>query len=81
MMVFIGKVNNNTFRPNAAIFRLSHLQFCSKSVIYVSILYSDVDISSSYYVLQVSLCSGMFGGSMSGRVCICLVGYILEIGG
>ena len=31
MMVFIGKVNNYMFRPKAAIFRLSHLQFCSKS--------------------------------------------------
>ena len=33
-MVFIGKINNYMFRPKAAIFRLSQLQFCSKSVIY-----------------------------------------------
>jgi len=32
-MVFISKVNNYVFRPKAAIFRLSQLQFCSKSVI------------------------------------------------
>ena len=36
MMVFISKVNNYTFRPKATIFRLSQLQFCSKSVIYMS---------------------------------------------
>ena len=33
-MVFISKVNNYMFRPKAAIFRLSQLQFCSKSGIY-----------------------------------------------
>jgi len=33
MMVSIRKVNNYMFRPKAAIFRLSQLQFCSKSVI------------------------------------------------
>jgi len=37
MVVFIGKVNNYMFRPKVAIFRLSQLQFCSKSVIYMSI--------------------------------------------
>ena len=31
-MAFISKVNNYMFRPKAAIFRLSQLQFCSKSV-------------------------------------------------
>jgi len=36
-MVFIGKVNNYMFRPKEAIFRLSQLQFCPKSVIYVYI--------------------------------------------
>jgi len=41
MMLFISKVNNYMFRPKAAIFRLSQLQFCSKSVIYMSILHSD----------------------------------------
>jgi len=41
MMVFIGKVNKYMFQPKAAIFRLSQLQFCSKSVIYMSI---DIDI-------------------------------------
>jgi len=35
-MVFISKVNNYMFRPKEAIFRLSQLQFCSKSVIYMS---------------------------------------------
>jgi len=39
MMVFINKVNNYMFRPKAAIFRLSQLQFSSKSVIYMSILH------------------------------------------
>ena len=65
IMVFISKVNNYMFRPKAAIFRLSQLQFCSKSVIYMSILHSDVEISSSYYMLQVSLSSGMSSGSMN----------------
>ena len=44
-MLFIGKVNNYMFRHKAAIFRLSQLQFCSKSVIYMSILHCDVEIS------------------------------------
>ena len=35
-MVFISKVNNYMFRAKAAIFRLSQLQFCSKSVTYMS---------------------------------------------
>ena len=43
MMVFIIKVNNYMFRPKAAIFRLSQLQFCSKSVIY-RYRYIDIDI-------------------------------------
>ena len=73
MMVF--KVNNYMFRPKAAIFRLSQLQFCSKRVSYI--LHSDVEISSSFYVLQVSLSSGMSSGSMNGGVWICLVGYVL----
>jgi len=59
MMVFIGKVNNYMFRPKAAIYRLLQLQFCPKSVIYMSILHNDVEISPSYYVLQVSLSSGV----------------------
>ena len=46
-MVFISKVNNYMFRPKAAILRLSQLQFCSKIVIYMSILHSDVEISIS----------------------------------
>ena len=33
-MVFITKENNSMLRPKAAIFRLSQLQFYSKSVIY-----------------------------------------------
>jgi len=33
MMVFISKVNNYMYRPKEVIFRLSQLQFCSKSVI------------------------------------------------
>ena len=44
MIVFIGKLNNYMFRPKAAIFRLSQLQFFSKRVIYMSILHSDVEI-------------------------------------
>ena len=40
MTLFIyitNKVNNYMFLPKAAIFRLSQLQFCSKSVIYIYI--------------------------------------------
>jgi len=80
MVVFISKVNNYMFRPKATIFRLSQFQFCSKSVIYMSILHSDVEILSSYYVLQVSSSSGMSSGSMNGGVWISLVGYILGWG-
>jgi len=78
-MVFISKVNNYMFRPETAIFSLSQLQFCSKSVIYMSmsIFHSDVEISSSYYVLQGSLSSGMSSGSMNGGLWISLVGYVL----
>ena len=43
-MVYISKVNNYMFRPKAAIFRLSQLQFCSKTVIYMSILHSDMTL-------------------------------------
>ena len=37
MMVFISKVSNYMFRPKAATFRLSQLQFCSKTYIYIYI--------------------------------------------
>ena len=47
----------------------------------MSILHRGVEISSSYYVLQVSLCSGMSSGSMNGGVWICLVGCVLGRGG
>jgi len=43
----------------------------------MSILHSDVEISSSYYVLQVIFSSGMSSGSMNGGVWISLVGYVL----
>ena len=76
-MVFISKVNNYMFRPKAAIFRLSQSQFYSKCVIHMSIFHSDVEISTSYYVLQVSLSSG----SMEGGEWMCLVGYVLGKGG
>ena len=78
-MVFISKVNNYMFRPKAVIFRLSQLQLCSKSVIYMSILHSDVEISSSFYVLQVSLFSGMSSGSMNGGVWISLSKIVIVI--
>ena len=84
MVVFISKVNNYMFRPKAAIFTLSQLQFCSKSVTFiyiymcVSILHSDVEISSSFYALQVSLSSVMSGGSMIDGVWASLVVYVLE---
>jgi len=45
------------------------------------ILHSDVEISSSYYVLQVSLSSGMSSGPMNGRMWISLVGYVFGRGG
>jgi len=47
------------FRPIAAILRL--LQFCSKSIIYVSILRGDAEISSSLRV-TISLYSGKSNG-------------------
>ena len=47
----------------------------------MSILHSDVESSSLYCVLQVSLSSGMSGGSVNGGVWICLVGYVLGGGG
>jgi len=43
----------------------------------MSVLHSDVEISSSYYVLQVRLSCGMSSGSMNGGVWISLVGYVL----
>ena len=63
-MVLISKLNNYMFRPKAEIFRLSQLQFCSKSVIYMFIFPSDIEISSSYYVLPVSLSSAYYGRPM-----------------
>jgi len=36
----------------------------------MSILHRGVEISSSYYVLQVSLSSGMSSGSMNGGMSI-----------
>jgi len=44
MMVFISKVNKYIFPPKAVIFRLSQLQFCSKSVIYMTICNIDIYI-------------------------------------
>ena len=41
MKIFISKVNNYMFRPKAANFRLSQLQFCTKSGIYMFILHSE----------------------------------------
>ena len=43
------------FRPKAAIFRLSQLQFCSKSIIYMSILHSDVEIYIYIYKIYIEL--------------------------
>jgi len=51
--------NNYMFRPIAAIFML--LQFCSKSIIYMSILRGDAEISSSLRV-TISLFSGKSNG-------------------
>ena len=42
MMVFVSKVNNYMFRPKAAIFRLSQLQFAQR-VSYITI-YHNIDI-------------------------------------
>jgi len=47
----------------------------------MSILHSDVEISSPCYMLQVSLSSGMSSGSVNGGVWISLVGYVLGGGG
>ena len=47
----------------------------------MSILHSDVEISSSYYVLHLSLSSGMSSESVNGGVWISLVGYVLWGGG
>jgi len=44
--------------------------------IYIYILHSDVEISSSFYVLQVSLSSGMCSGSMNGGVWIAWLGKL-----
>jgi len=67
MIVFISEVNDYMFRPIAAILKL--LQFClKKSVIYMSKLRGDVEISSSFYVLQISLFSGASSGSVNGGV-------------
>ena len=41
---------------------------------YISILRGDVEISSSFYVLLVSLSSGMSSGSVNGGVWTSLVG-------
>ena len=59
MIVFISKVNNYMFQPKVAIFRLSQLQFCSKSVIYLPILHSDVEISIS--VCNIDIYMTLFG--------------------
>jgi len=66
MMVFINEVNNYMFRPIVTIFRL--LLFYKKNVIYMSKHSGDVEISSSFYVLQISLFSGTSRGSMNGGV-------------
>ena len=47
----------------------------------MTILHSDVEISSSFYMLEVSLSSVMSSGSMDGGVWICLVGHVLGGGG
>ena len=51
------------FRPIAVIFRL--LQFCSNSVLYMSILRGDAEISSSLRV-KVSLFSGKSNSQLTG---------------
>jgi len=43
----------------------------------MSILHSDVEISSLYYVLHIRLSSGMSIESVNGGVWISLVGYVL----
>jgi len=52
-MVFINKLNNYMFRPKAVIFWLSQLQFCSKSVLYISIVHSDDEISTTLYAIDI----------------------------
>jgi len=47
----------------------------------MSILPSDVEISSLYYALQVCLSIGMSSGSVNGAVWISLVGCVLGGGG
>ena len=54
MVVFISKINYYMFRPKVNIFWLSQLQFSSKSVIYMSILRSDVEISVSKIVIVIT---------------------------
>ena len=56
----VVELKKKKFLPIAAIFRL--LQFCSKSVIYMSILRGDVEISSS---LRVTV--SLFGGKCNGQ--------------
>jgi len=56
--VLIAKINY-IFRPIAAIFRL--LQFCSKSIIYMSISRGDVEISTPLLV-TISFFSGKSNG-------------------
>jgi len=46
----------------------------------MSILHSDVEISSSLCMLKVCLSSGMSIGSVNGAVWISLVGYVLGWG-
>jgi len=48
MKVFISTVNNYMFRPKAAIFRLSQLQFCSKSLVCIYI-YIYIDIYTTLF--------------------------------
>jgi len=55
--------NNYIFRPIAVIFLL--LQFCSKSIIYMSILRGDAEISASLRV-TISLFSGKSNGQVVG---------------
>ena len=57
-MVFIGKINNYMFRPKAAIFRLSQLQFCS--YIYCSgLLYKNLKIK--IYITCIILTVVLYG--------------------
>ena len=56
-MVFIGKMNNYMFRPKAAIFRLSQLQFLSKSVIY---MYISIDIYMTLFEQNIDIYLTLF---------------------